>query len=81
MRPIILLRFNPDSYINANKERIKSCFDYNNQLEVPKITSDTQKDWDRRIKTLNSVLKGYIESNDIPKKEITIDCLFYDGSD
>lgn len=79
MRPLVLIRFNPDSYVNANKVDVKSCFDYNNQLQVPKITIDTRNEWNKRIQVLIHVLKGYIQSNDVPKKEITSECLFYDG--
>jgi hypothetical protein len=38
-----------------------------------------RNEWNKRIQVLIRVLEGYIQSNDVPTKEITSECLFYDG--
>ena len=49
-RPIIFIRFNPDSYINNLKERIKSCWDITAKSGLMKIVN--QKEWTNRLEKL-----------------------------
>ena len=72
-RPLVIIRFNPDSYIIENK-KIKGCFkDINNKRDY----ALNKKEWDRRVDTLENLLIKYISIKDIPNKEITIEYLFY----
>ena len=64
-RPIVFLRFNPDSYKRNNKI-IEGCFNKNkiNELE-----------WNKRINKLKKYINFYLTT--IPTKEIEIEELFY----
>ena len=70
-RPLIVLQFNPDSYINKNGERIQGCFKraQKGNLVLLKL------EWNRRLKSLKKLLLHHFET--IPTKEITIVKLFY----
>ncbi len=69
-RPIVFIRFNPDSYINKKNKLIKSCFEYTETTGLPKAT-----------KTLKTRLKNIIDENlaKVPKENITTIKLYYDG--
>jgi hypothetical protein len=66
-RPIVFIRFNPDSYTNISGIKINSCFD--------KIYRLRKKEWEKRINVLNENINKYIK--EIPKKLVTIEYLFY----
>ena len=36
-RPLVMIRFNPDGYIDKNSKEVKSCFSYRKPLGVPYI--------------------------------------------
>ncbi len=71
-RPIIFIRFNPDSYKNKKNKLIKGCFDVSELQELPKANKTL-------IPRLNK-LKEEIEKNIklIPNEHITIIKLYYD---
>jgi hypothetical protein len=72
-RPIIFIRFNPDSYINKDGKKILSSFKNHKTLFVPIIRK--QEEWDNRLNLLKeTILKWLI---DIPEKEVTYEHLFY----
>jgi hypothetical protein len=77
-RPIIFIRFNPDSYINKNNQLIKSCWRAN-QNGIFIITKDNNKEWNNRL----DILKNQIEywSNNETNKTIEVIHLFYDKFD
>jgi len=72
-RPIIYLRFNPDSYTEKNTgKKIDGCF-----KTTSTVTNSLQKnEWDRRIKILRGRIDYYLDN--IPNKEITVEHLFYE---
>jgi hypothetical protein len=73
-RPIIFIRFNPDSYTNQEGISIKSCWRLN-KLGVLQITKTKQKEWEERIETLKQHIQYWI---DYPtEKTIEIIELFY----
>jgi hypothetical protein len=79
-RPIIFIRFNPDSYININNEKIEGCFKPLISIEDihKKKFYDINKDeWNRRINILDKVIKENINLKHFPCKEITEIKLFY----
>lgn len=76
-RPLIVIMFNPDEYVNENNQLIKSCFDFNQKLGLTTISSENIEPWYNRL----MVLKDTIESNmtyDIHNEPIKIIKLFYD---
>ena len=72
-RPIVFIRFNPDSYIKDGK-KILSSFKYHNTLEVPMIRD--KKEWNNRLTELKDKIVYWLVN--IPNKEITNEYLFYD---
>lgn len=74
-RPIVFIRFNPDSYIDKNNNKINSCFNYHKTSGVPIIVN--KKLWNQRLDTLKSKIQYYIDN--IPEKEVTIEKLYYDN--
>lgn len=68
-RPIVFLRFNPDSY-EENYIRYKGCFSpTKNGLQVD------EKEFERRVKILIERIDFYMKN--VPLKEVTIENFFY----
>ena len=72
-RPMVVIRFNPDSYIKSDNTKIPSCFNHHKTLDVPKIKNKV--DLENRINTLKNTIDDYV--NNIPEKELTIIKLFF----
>ncbi len=51
-RPIVFIRFNPDSYTNQDGKLVKSCWKLN-KLGVMQILKTKQKEWNQRIDVLH----------------------------
>lgn len=72
-RPMIFIRFNPDSYI-LNGKKIKSCFQINNSgIQIIKDF----KEWNNRLNKLKEIVEYNIKN--IPEKELTNEFLFCDN--
>jgi hypothetical protein len=72
-RPIVLIRFNPDSYIDENGKKFKSCFSYHKLFDIP--CTPKSEEWKSRLCLLKQTINKYL--NEIPQKEVTIEHLFY----
>lgn len=72
--PLVIIRFNPDSYIDETGNKVASCFRNSRKVNVPVI--DDKKEWEKRLEVLKSTIDRYIET--VPEKEVTIEKLFYD---
>jgi hypothetical protein len=75
-RPIVFIRFNPDSYINQNKLKISSCWRTNKQ-GVIQIMKTRMTEWKERINILNQQIQYWIDNKS--NKTIEIIELFYDN--
>jgi hypothetical protein len=73
-RPIIFIRFNPDSYINSEGKSIKSCWKLN-KLGVITISKSKQTEWEERIDKLKQQIKYWVDKP--TDKTIEIIELFY----
>jgi hypothetical protein len=73
-RPLVLLRFNPDKYIDENGKVVDSCFKYHKTTGVCMI--DDKVMWKNRLEALKEAIEKNI--NNIPTKEVTVEQLFYD---
>ena len=71
-RPIVFIRFNPDSYI-INGKIIQSSFKNHKTSGVPIIRN--KQEWNKRLSKLKEKIDFYL--NNIPEKEITNEYLFY----
>ena len=75
-RPIIFIRFNPDSYINQDGNKITSCWRINKQ-GVIQIMKTKMSEWEERINILNQQIQYWIDNK--TDKTIEIIELFYDN--
>ena len=72
-RPIIFIRFNPDSYTNSKNKLIKSCFEYTEDKGLPKANKTLQPRLNKLKEEVDKNIKLF------PNTEITTIKLFYDG--
>jgi hypothetical protein len=75
-RPIVFIRFNPDSYINEDGKKVLSSFKMHKALDVPVIREP--KEWLSRLNVLKETIGKWL--NVIPSKEVTYEYLFYDST-
>ena len=73
-RPIVFIRFNPDSYTNEENKKVLSSFKMHKTLDVPMIRE--QKEWLSRLNVLKETISYWLK--EIPEKEVTNEYLFYD---
>ena len=73
---IVFIRFNPDSYIDKNEKKVKSCWGISS-LGISIVPKNKKKSWLKRLDILKSILDKWI--NSIPNKHIIIEKLFYNG--
>jgi hypothetical protein len=73
-RPIVFIRFNPDSYVNQDGKKVLSSFKMHKKLDVPMIRES--KEWESRLNVLKETIEYWL--NVIPEKELTCEYLFYD---
>jgi len=73
-RPIVFIRFNPDSYTNQEGVQVTSCWKLN-KLGVMQITKTKQKEWEERIESLKQQIQYWIDNP--TEKTIEIVELFY----
>ena len=71
-RPIIFIRFNPDTYIDEYGKKIESCWKLN-KLGVIQISKKTE--WNNRLTTLKNEIQKWIETKS--EKTLEIVELFY----
>ena len=74
-RVTIFIRFNPDNYTDKDGNKIKSCFEYNNDQK--KLIISDQDALDNRLNTLRNCIEKHIKNT--PDKTIDIINLYYDG--
>ena len=75
-RPIVIIRFNPDDYIDKNKRKIKSCFKMDKIIGLTTIPKNQEELWKKRLEELKETI---IENIEIYLEEpIKIIKLFYD---
>ena len=70
-RPIVFLRFNPDSYKDINGKLINGCFKKTDNIE----NSLQKNEWNRRIEILKERIEFHLIT--IPNKEVIVEQLFY----
>ena len=73
-RPIVFIRFNPDSYRDQQGRLIKSCWQLNTR-GVMTIILSKRNEWNERMQTLNQQIHHWIDN--IPEKMVEIVELFY----
>ena len=75
-RPIVLIRFNPDTYIK-NGSKISSCWGINgNGICAVKKTKKTE--WEQRLLTLENQIECWVCPSNKTNKTVEVIQLFYD---
>ena len=74
-RPIVFIRFNPDSYIDKNMKKIPSCWSTNKQ-GITQVSKNQEKKWNFRLECLRDQVKYWIDNSS--EKTIEVVQLFYD---
>tara|TARA_B100001175_G_scaffold302298_1_gene296206 strand:- start:4632 stop:5732 length:1101 start_codon:yes stop_codon:yes gene_type:complete len=74
-RPIVIIRFNPDSYVDSNNQKIESCWKAGKD-DILRINN--KENWDLRLNELLEITHHYIANQ--PIKDVTFEYLFYDNS-
>jgi hypothetical protein len=72
-RPLIFIRFNPDSYLTNDKIKIKSCWKLN---KLGLLVIDNETEWTSRLHKLKNEIKYWLKNN--TNKIIELVELFYD---
>jgi hypothetical protein len=75
-RPIIIIRFNPDAYIE-NGKKIKSCFNIDKKTGMRTIPKNQEQNWNNRLVKLKDTLAFSLE--DYTDDPIRIIKLFYNN--
>jgi hypothetical protein len=73
-RPIVFIRFNPDSYVDQNGILVKSCWKLN-KLGVMQIIKTRQSAWGERLETLKQHIQYWVDNS--TQKTVEIVELFY----
>jgi len=73
-RPIVFIRFNPDSYIDEKGKKVNSCWKLN-KLGIMQILKNKETEWKERIKILEQQIEYWIQNP--TNKTIEIVELFY----
>ena len=76
-RQIILIRFNPDDYINRNGEKMKTPWS-TGKNSIVKIAPKNKNQWQQRLETLRQEIDNAIQSTVNDTNIIEIKHLFYD---
>lgn len=71
-RPLVMIRFNPDSYIDKDEMKVISCFTRSKDKGMLELF---EPEWNRRIQLLTDTIDKYLEN--LPEQEITLVKLFY----
>ena len=76
-RNLVLIRFNPDSYIENNIKKL-SCWNINKETGLSTIKKSYEKEWNLRLKKLEDTINYWINPKINIDKMINIVHLFFD---
>jgi hypothetical protein len=72
-RPLVILRFNPDKYSDAQGQRVPALFSFGSDNL---IVIDDPEQLDQRVQGLAVRIRYHAEN--LPLKELTVERLYYD---
>lgn len=75
-RPLVIVRLNPDAYMDAEGKRHKSPFALS---RWGKLFVKDKKEWAQRLEAFRAQLERNITT--IPEREVQVDFLYYNGHD
>ena len=83
-RPIVFIRFNPDSYRDETGKTISSCWRITPKTGVCAVMKTKQTEWQNRLATLTDQIRYWSEhqtTKTVEVVELFYDRVFYDTSD
>lgn len=75
-KPIVFIRFNPDSYINQSGVKVASCWTRTPKTNEPRVKQSSRSDWESRLAALKEHVEYWLMN--VPDREIQVIQLFYD---
>jgi hypothetical protein len=76
-RPLVMVRFNPDKYINQKQKSVASCWGYTKEKGLCVVKPNKTAEWDQRLATLKTTLDLVMSQG--TDSEVRVIHLFYDG--
>jgi hypothetical protein len=73
---MVMIRFNPDKYVNKNNKTITSCWSVTKDTDILRVSKHKKKEWNERLEFLKDTINYWIENE--TDKTIEIIQLFYD---
>jgi hypothetical protein len=73
-RNVIFIRFNPDTYIDTNGNKITSCWGAN-KYGILTVKPTKKDEWEGRVTVLHEQIQYWIDN--VPEKNIETVQLFY----
>lgn len=77
-RPIIFIRFNPDSYKEKDNKLINSCWKINKSDGLCSLNKNKKNEWNIRLNKLKSTIEFWCNESNKSDKTIKIEHLFFD---
>ncbi len=80
-RPIMMVRFNPDAYTQADGQHVTSCWGVSKDKGLAHVKRTKKAEWASRLEALRGAVALHLEAaKDIESlREVTVTHLFYDG--
>jgi hypothetical protein len=76
-RPLVMVRFNPDKYINQKQKSVASCWGYTQGRGLCTVKPNKTAEWAQRLATLKTTLDLVMSQG--TDSEVRVIHLFYDG--
>jgi hypothetical protein len=76
-KPLVVIRFNPDSYTNSKNAKVKSCWSTSKANGLAIINKNKIVDWNNRLNKLKDTIEYYLQNP--PTKELEVVYLYYDA--
>jgi hypothetical protein len=74
-RPIVFIRFNPDDYVDKDRNKIKSCWKLNRKTGLIVLDPKKTNEWQERINLLAEQINYWVKN--LTEKTVEIVELFY----
>lgn len=77
-RPLVVLRINPDDYIDASTGKIvRSCFAFSKGKAKVDVKPSKEQEWAERLEKLRQRIAYWTTEGNKPDKELFVEQLFY----
>ena len=77
-RPMIVIRFNPDEYVNQEGDLIPTCWTIENKSKILRVSSHNTKHWKNRLDALKVNIEYWLNESNKTDKMVEVIQLFYD---